>query len=386
MNEDDNFQCKKAKEWYVKELENAMKASLHNKEDHRATSFAAGKEFNDKETFENIIENSTDHCSNLASPSFPSISKQVKHLVLYDPEGDGNCLFKAVLGGLHDLNLMTNVTDPCVLRKETMQYLSENRTNNAGVFSWEELAMMQKDDVMKQIKFYLDNDVCSDEENGFEWKIPIVSLDDYIKNMIIDTPYKCCWGDSLEIRLMSMVYSVKIAVYEEQSSEVVLKECFQHGPEYPTVNILYAGEGTHYKTILTPKSNQNTPHSANTSLSSAFESELIQQLVLELRGLKLKDLKNLYLNVSESLKERNGMVADFNVLLTALMSCNTNSLFWDRESKAKAPYFILVRTSAKMVYRSLILLICSLRLRIMLESIQALQKMQLQTKDLYSMS
>jgi hypothetical protein len=357
IEDDDNSKSQSAKEWYVKELEKAMKVKAplpRNKEviinNTAITSFVARDEADDKEhqVFCNNKEDHTDHCVDSTSPAaMPTIDRQAD-LVLYDPERDGNCLFKAVLRGLHEINFMTNVTDPSILRKETMQYLSDNRQHNVGLFSLEDLAMMQANDVNKQIEShcYYDNDV-SREANEFDWKIPIVSLDDYIRNMKIDTPYKCCWGDSLEIRLMSKVYSVNIAVYEEKisnecCSEVILRECFEQGPEYPTINILYTDECTHYKTILAPRPNANyISQGSDPFLSSSIETELVQQLMLELRGLRLKDLKNLYLNVSESLKERNGMVADFNVLLTALMSCNTNSLFLGSREQSKGALFYI---------------------------------------------
>ena len=57
--------------------------------------------------------------------------------------------------------------------------------------------------------------------------------------------------------------------------------------------------------------------------------------------MKFNDLKSLYANVSNSLIERNGMVADFNVLLTALMSCNTNSLFLGSREQSKGALFYI---------------------------------------------
>ena len=53
----------------------------------------------------------------------------------------------------------------------------------------------------------------------------------------------------------------------------------------------------------------------------------VRQLMAELEGLTIEDLRDLYTHVSSKLVKRNGYVADFNMLLTALMGCNTNSLF-----------------------------------------------------------
>ena len=67
-------------------------------------------------------------------------------------------------------------------------------------------------------------------------------------------------------------------------------------------------------------------------------SSQITQLTKELEGLELEDLKDLYSNVSHKLTTRNGYVADYNILLTALMGCNTNSLFLGSKGNACCGY------------------------------------------------
>ena len=60
-----------------------------------------------------------------------------------------------------------------------------------------------------------------------------------------------------------------------------------------------------------------------------------------LQGLKVEDLESLYKSVSEELTKRNGYVADYNILLAALMGCNTNSLFLgSREQSQSALFYI----------------------------------------------
>ena len=208
--------------------------------------------------------------------------------------------------------------------------------------------MIQKNDVERQIKLSLQND--HDSTNQFTWRVPITSVDDYVENMKIHTPWKCCWGDSLEIRLMSKMCSSNIAVYVDEdpsscSGSLKLRDVAEQGPQCPTIYLLYTNGCTHYKTIV--NYSKNPPRCdglfSNPIVQSSSEAKLtfVEQLVSELGGMKLDDLKSLYTNVSRSLEERNGMVADFNVLLTALMSCNTNSLFLGSREQSKGALFYI---------------------------------------------
>ena len=61
----------------------------------------------------------------------------------------------------------------------------------------------------------------------------------------------------------------------------------------------------------------------------------------ELNGMKLKDLRSLYSNVSLALPDRNGYVVDHNKLLAALMGSNTNSLFLGSREQSKGALFYI---------------------------------------------
>ena len=314
-------ECQIEKEWYITNLESAMMGNIDKELDQRTSMDITPKE--DTLPFK------------LPFPAPGTICG--RDFIWYNPPSDGSCLFNAVLQCLHNMNLMATV-QPSHFRSVLMDYLSENR-NVAGneIFTWGELAMLQKHDVEEQIHAIMNR--YNDSTNQSVWKVPITSVDDYVENMKIHTPWKCCWGDRLEIKLMSEMCGVNIAVYvgddeASSSSTLELRETVVKGQECPTIYLLYTDEGTHYKTIVGHNIQIQQP------LSEAKFSS-IKQLVSELRGMKLNDLKSLYANVSKSVVERNGMVADFNVLLTALMSCNTNSLFLGSREQSKGALFYI---------------------------------------------
>eukprot|EP00956_Cyclotella_meneghiniana_P013438 scaffold19443_cov34-Cyclotella_meneghiniana.AAC.1 len=208
-----------------------------------------------------------------------------------------------------------------------MEYLLRNREKQAGDFTLEQLAILQTSDVMNQLNSW--PSVTNYKE--------ITTLEDYVQVMKVDTPNQCCWGDSLETRLIANMASVNIAVYsdnvENNCSELNLREFIEVDASFPTIYLLYTNMCTHYKAMI--------PNEQKVPKMSLLHKEIVDQLVFELKGLKFDDLKKLYNNVSQSLIERNGMVADFNVLLTALMCCNTNSLFLGSKEQSQGALFYI---------------------------------------------
>lgn len=74
---------------------------------------------------------------------------------------------------------------------------------------------------------------------------------------------------------------------------------------------------------------------------STQKADFIEELAEDLRGMKDDDLAELYNSVSYTLKDRNGYVADYNVLLSALMGCNTNSMFLGSREQSKGALFYI---------------------------------------------
>ena len=248
----------------------------------------------------------------------------------YDPPADGNCLFKSCCYSADKQNIASFKDYPTegALRNGSMEYLLMNRKKREGDFTWEELAILQKSDVARQL------DHISPAPNK-----EITTLEDYVQVMRVDTPNLCCWGDNLETRLIANMASVNIAVYSDSDNEerncsvLSLRDFIEVDASFPTIFLLYTNMCTHYKAMI--------PNQKMSKKISSLQREIVEQLVLELKGLKLEDLKNLYHNVSKSLIERNGLVADFNILLTALMCCNTNSLFLGSKEQSQGALFYI---------------------------------------------
>ena len=75
--------------------------------------------------------------------------------------------------------------------------------------------------------------------------------------------------------------------------------------------------------------------------SERMANERIGEIIRDLEGMKTEDLEDLYNSVSKDLKDRNGMVADYNPILTALMGCNTNALFLGSKEQSKGALFYI---------------------------------------------
>ena len=282
----------------------------------------------------NVIATDNDERSNATNVDSlamypPPERVHVKDFSHYDPPPDGNCLFKSccISAQMQNIDSFEEYCSERDLRKSAMEYLLRNREKQAGDFTLEQLAILQTSDVMNQLNSW--PSVTNYKE--------ITTLEDYVQVMKVDTPNQCCWGDSLETRLIANMASVNIAVYcdnvENNCSELNLREFIEIDASFPTIYLLYTNMCTHYKAMI--------PNEQKVPKMSLLHKEIVDQLVSELKGLKFDDLKKLYNNVSQSLIERNGMVADFNVLLTALMCCNTNSLFLGSKEQSQGALFYI---------------------------------------------
>ena len=69
--------------------------------------------------------------------------------------------------------------------------------------------------------------------------------------------------------------------------------------------------------------------------------EEIDATMSDLSSLQTLDLKELYERVSDSLPDRNGWVAEFNLVLMAVMGCNTNSILLGCKEQSKSAAFYI---------------------------------------------
>ena len=75
-----------------------------------------------------------------------------------------------------------------------------------------------------------------------------------------------------------------------------------------------------------------------------MNKEEIDSTIADLSSLQTSDLKKLYERVSDSLPDRNGWVAEFNLVLMAVMGCNTNSILLGCEEQSKSAAFYIGKT------------------------------------------
>ena len=73
----------------------------------------------------------------------------------------------------------------------------------------------------------------------------------------------------------------------------------------------------------------------------SMNHEEIDATMSDLSSLQTSDLKELYERVSDSLPDRNGWVAEFNLVLMAVMGCNTNSILLGCKEQSKSAAFYI---------------------------------------------
>lgn len=270
--------------------------------------------------------------------AWPPPSRMERDMVsLTDPKRDGNCLFATFIDYIAASKVQgTSDRENTVssLRGEVMDSLLRNRnkSKSEGSLTWEELAMIQADEINNRR-----------EDFGIE------TLEDYTIQMRSSVENECLWGDMLEIMIMAELFQLNVAVYcAEDESHLQLKEKIETNASRPTIYILHTDSGTHYNGIW-PHNGDRTSNNMNEldeddAINIGCNDEnggYVNELVQDLRGMKDEDLAELYNNVSEAIVERNGYVTDFNVLMAALMGCNTNSLFLGSKEQSKGALFYI---------------------------------------------
>ena len=81
----------------------------------------------------------------------------------------------------------------------------------------------------------------------------------------------------------------------------------------------------------------------------SMNHEEIDATIADLSSLQTSDLKKLYERVSDSLPDRNGWVAEFNLVLMAVMGCNTNSILLGCEEQSKSAAFYIGETMCDLI-------------------------------------
>jgi len=193
-------------------------------------------------------------------------------------------------------------------------------------------------------------------------------LEQYKQLMSDANSDSCNPGGELELMVFSDMEKINIAIYDEIPEYDMPREdeCLNDTPTVPLRLQLNRNKSCFVK----PPPNDANPLQQNTAptiiliqdrVTSTYKTvapaylscaskhflsdrRVIKQTMAELNGMKVDDLETLYTHVSSALRDRNGYVADFNVLLTALMGCNTNSLFLGSREQSKSAVFYIGKT------------------------------------------
>ena len=167
---------------------------------------------------------------------------------LYDPPLDGNCLFNALeflKSGRKIDNLGFN-GGATSLRSQLMDHLERNQDEigNDGVTLGAEA--IQCDDVLRQYRHVGKSDQLSTLSPEH------LTVSDYATIMRDGTPFRCCWGGGLELRIFSKLFSVNVAVYqgEVDDLEFNLLSSYEFNEQSASIYLLYTNGDTHYNAIV----------------------------------------------------------------------------------------------------------------------------------------
>ena len=252
------------------------------------------------------------------------INLKEQDLSVYNPRKDNNGFFRAVAVGMHVLGM--ELKSVRKLRGELMDHLARKADspidNNGTTFG--DIVLRESD----------------------------MSTEQYIMEMREDTPHSCKAGSRVEILLLQSLYEVNIAVYKQDindcrsdnnSIDDIRKfslnkndSCIIEGTSCGTIPLVDVESG-HYK-LICPLSFHPDRY------LYSMNHEEIDATIADLRSLRTSDLKKLYERVSDSLPDRNGWVAEFNLVLMAIMGCNTNSILLGCEEQSKSAAFYIGKT------------------------------------------
>ena len=139
----------------------------------------------------------------------------------------------------------------------------------------------------------------------------------------------CYEGGALEVKLFAQLMNVNVAVYDEEDDNLTRVEYFaSKEDDRPTIHLLRTPTKVQHR--FRPR--LLNPPEYNYKL---FTSKL-KGNTDKLRMLDLKHLKVLYGMISKALPERNGLVVDFNPMLTSLIGSNSNFLHLGSTESSKA--------------------------------------------------
>ena len=233
------------------------------------------------------------------------INLQEQDLSVYNPRKDNNGFFRAVAVGMHVLGMELKSVEE--LRGELMDHLAsqaDSTIDDSGTTFGE---IVHRENSM--------------------------STEQYMLEMRDGTPHSCKAGSRVEILLLQSLYEVNIAVYKQDINDCSRSDndgvddkrkfslsrndsCITKDTSCATIPLVDMESG-HYKLICP---------------SSFHPDRYLYSMNHKEIDATIADLER----VSDSLPDRNGWVAEFNLVLMAVMGCNTNSILLGCEEQSKS--------------------------------------------------
>ena len=159
-------------------------------------------------------------------------------------------------------------------------------------------------------------------------------------------------GDELEIHLFAKAKNVNVILYDQVRNTFVKRHKFDaHSSNSETIHLLYhktvgvnnAFEGSNQELTGGNDSSENVAGSMSSqdACFTLFMPKLYSVMKVLMTVEETDRLQKIYDKISDAVKDRNGLVVDYNPLLTALLGCNTNLLFLGSKEQSRGALFYI---------------------------------------------
>jgi len=159
-------------------------------------------------------------------------------------------------------------------------------------------------------------------------------------------------GDELEMHLFAKAKNVNVILYDQVRDTFVKRHKFDaHSSNSETIHLLYhktvgvnnAFEGSNQELTGGNDSSENVADgmSSQDACFTLFMPKLYSIMKVLMTVEETDRLQKIYDKISDEVKDRNGLVVDYNPLLTALLGCNTNLLFLGSKEQSRGALFYI---------------------------------------------
>jgi len=252
----------------------------------------------------------------------------------YDFVQDNNNLFHnlmqglVIVGGSKQSNpIKSSQLTLRGLKRDLMKYLKDNPQQEFKPLEREETKQIATVTLEAKVSHRLS----INKEQPIENQSPV----EQYANLIQDDQF---WGDELEMHLFAKSKNVNVVVYEQNRECFVESRVFEaHTSDSETIHLLRCSKTTN--------SSQDGTEDSKLSQDKVYFTLFMPKHYSIMKALmSIKDettLRNIYKKISDTVQGRNGLVVDYNPLLTAQLGCNTNLLFLGSKEQSRGALFYI---------------------------------------------